>query len=75
VVVGSEAVGPGSTAAADVAFQSGSGGGGHGDDGDESDVMAALRVMRRRAAALKSARDRLLGQVQGCVDLQSHLQT
>ena len=37
-----------------------------GDDGDESDVMAALRVMRRRAAALKSARDRLLGQVRRC---------
>lgn len=65
MVVGSEAAGPGSTAAAEGAQRSGSGG---GDDvgGDESDVMAALRVMRRRAAALKSARDKLLGQVQRC---------
>lgn len=66
-MVGSEAAGPGSTAAAEGAQRLGSGGG--DGDGDESDVMAALRAMRRRAAALKSARDRLLGQVRGCVAL------
>lgn len=63
VVVGDEPAGGPDSATAGALARDGSHGWEEADDSN-ADVMAALRATRLRAAALKSARDKLLVQVQ-----------
>jgi len=67
VVVGDESAGGPDSTTAGALVRDGSHGWEQADDSN-ADLMVALRATRRRAAALKSARDKLLVQVQ-CLPL------